>query len=316
MNDFIILDRFGYGSIFNKIYIDYNKKLVKKECINSDGLFKLNNEINIYKFIINNNIKFPIPKIYNMYDNFYVMDYLHDYVSLYKIINNDNCDFYVNKIKSKLNILHSFHKKQVSKEEYYNNLTIEIETKIIERYDKIKDIVNKYNYITTVNGIEILSFNKLLYLINSSIYELINKNQDFVFVPIHGDCQFNNILCNELLDDIIFIDPRGYYGNSTIYGIPEYDDAKLLFALSGYDEFDNRVINELNIDGNELFLEINIIDKNYMNTKDLTTLLMLSIWLGNSHSFKNNEYKTVYSYFIALYFGSLYFSEIVPSKNL
>ena len=52
MNEYIILDRLGYGSNFNNIYIDYNNKFVKKECNNSDGLFKLNNEINIYKFII------------------------------------------------------------------------------------------------------------------------------------------------------------------------------------------------------------------------------------------------------------------------
>jgi thiamine kinase-like enzyme len=242
------------------------------------------------------------------------MDYLYNYVSLYKIINNENFQRYMIKIKSKLDILHSFHKKYISKEEYYNNLNIEIEKKIIERYDKIKNIVNKYNHITVVNGIEIIQFDKLLYLINNSIYELINKKTDFFFVPIHGDCQFNNILYNELIDDIVFIDPRGYYGNSIIYGIPEYDDAKLLFALSGYDEFDNRFINELNIKGNEIYIDFNIIDKDIINKKDLTTLLMLSIWLGNSHSFKNNEYKTIYSYFIALYFGTLYFSR--PSTNL
>ena len=35
-------------------------------------------------------------------------------------------------------------------------------------------------------------------------------------------------------NEIIFIDPRGYFGNTKLYGLKQYDFAKLLFGLSGY----------------------------------------------------------------------------------
>ena len=50
---------------------------------------------------------------------------------------------------------------------------------------------------------------------------------------------FSNIIVNTD-DKIKLIDPRGYFGKSYIYGIKEYDYSKLIFALSGYDEFNNK----------------------------------------------------------------------------
>lgn len=53
----------------------------------------------------------------------------------------------------------------------------------------------------------------------------------------HGDCQ----LTNTLLDNtgkIYFIDPRGYFGKTKIYGDVRYDWAKLYYAICGnFDQF-------------------------------------------------------------------------------
>jgi hypothetical protein len=117
-------------------------------------------------------------------------------------------------------------------------------------------------------------------------------------------------LYNSEKDDFIFIDPRGYYGNSKIYGIPEYDFAKILFALSGYDEFDNREINTLDISGNNININLFFLDKNILNINNLEILLMYNIWLGNAECFmKNNEIKGIYSYFIALFLGTLFINK-------
>ena len=51
----------------------------------------------------------------------------------------------------------------------------------------------------------------------------------------------------------MFIDPRGYFGRSKILGIKEYDLAKILYGISGYDTFNNN--------NNFLFSEINIAEK-------------------------------------------------------
>jgi hypothetical protein len=39
---------------------------------------------------------------------------------------------------------------------------------------------------------------------------------------------------------------------------------------------------------------------------DFISQLVVSIWMGNAHCFKQNKFKAVYSYFIAAYYASLY----------
>jgi hypothetical protein len=247
------------------------------------------------------------------------MQYFNNYEPLYKVFNlidnSRKCEL-VNKIKQDLNNLHNSSKKYISKDEYYLNLKIEIEEKIQNRFNSIKNIIEKYGFIKKVNNIEIISFEEILLNINKKIYDLIelSNSSDFYFTPLHGDCQFNNILYNIEKDDFIFIDPRGYYGNSDIYGIHQYDFAKILFALSGYDEFDNREINKLDIDKNNINIDIYFLDKNILNSNNLETLLMYNIWLGNAECFiKNNEIKGIYSYFISLYLGTLYINNNIKS---
>ena len=178
----------------------------------------------------------------------------------------------------------------------------------MERYEIICPLVNKYTYINKINNIKFIPFYDLIKLINNEIYKIVNSMDEYYFVPIHGDCQFNNILYNVDTDDIIFIDPRGYFGKSEIFGILEYDTAKINFALTGYDEFDNRIIDNLDITDDNINIIINILDNNIILEKNICNLLMLSIWLSNSHCFINNEKKTMYSYYIARYLGTLYFT--------
>lgn len=57
------------------------------------------------------------------------------------------------------------------------------------------------------------------------------------FKLLHGDCTFSNIMLRN--GDIpILIDPRGYFGNTELYGDEAYDWAKLYYSLvSNYDQF-------------------------------------------------------------------------------
>lgn len=53
----------------------------------------------------------------------------------------------------------------------------------------------------------------------------------------HGDCQLTNTLLNDE-GKIYFIDPRGYFGKTKIYGDVRYDWAKLYYAICGnFDQF-------------------------------------------------------------------------------
>jgi len=311
-------NRIGYGSNFNKIYIDPNTNTIKKVCFNDYGMKKITYEKKFYEFLINHTIDFPVPKIHCFLENGYIMNYLYDYIPLYKIFticDKEKQNEIMIKITDYLKNLHNSNKIFVSKDEYYKHLDIEINMKLLQRYEVIKSLVQKYDYIKTVNMIEIIPFHKLVDLIQKEIYKIVNvtNKNEYFFIPIHGDCQFNNILYNEQNQNLCFIDPRGYYGESEIFGIPEYDYAKIIFALTGYDEFDNRRVDQLIINGDNISISIdNVLDTTAcswsISSNKLGYLLMLSIWLGNSHCFINNENKAVYSYFIGLYLGSKYFT--------
>jgi len=55
---------------------------------------------------------------------------------------------------------------------------------------------------------------------------------------IHGDPTFSNMLVAG--ERVVFIDPRGYFGKTRLFGDPAYDWAKLLYsALTNYDQFNH-----------------------------------------------------------------------------
>lgn len=60
------------------------------------------------------------------------------------------------------------------------------------------------------------------------------------FCFIHGDCTFSNTLVRPD-GSVVFIDPRGYYGHTELFGDVAYDYAKLYYSLAGnYDQFNRR----------------------------------------------------------------------------
>lgn len=75
------------------------------------------------------------------------------------------------------------------------------------------------------------------------------------FRVIHGDPTFSNTLISND-GRVYFIDPRGYFGYTEIYGDEDYDFAKLYYSVVGnYDKF-NRKRFTLEIHENEVNLEI------------------------------------------------------------
>ena len=303
------LKRHGYGSNFNKLFIDLSFNTIRKECFHSDGMKKIRCEISFLQFLIDNNVHFPVPQIHEILPNGYVMGFMQDYIPLYRIYKSIDQTIVLPDIMEKLNILHSYDKRITSHDVYLTNLLAETRDKIYERFKVTEEIVSKYNLVKSVNGVQIYAFDYIIESLNNRIIELVRRKKEFYFVPIHGDCQFNNVLIHPKTNRICFIDPRGYYGNMEIYGIEEYDFAKILFALSGYDNFDNSANSDLNIDNvSDIEIQTNILDVGFLNN-NLETLIMLTIWLGNAHCFAKNETKAAYSYFIAMYYSTLFLNK-------
>lgn len=303
----------GYGSFLTKIE-KLSDKLLLKYSISDYGNFRIENEIAFYKNIIINEIDFPMPKIYNIKNNLFYIEYLKDYITCEEYLKNnktskDNIINIINIVNSHLIKLQ--HKTiNVSLDIFEEDLKLETYKKIYSRLNEINDIIKKYEFIEYVNKFKILDINSIINFIEKYINNYINSykssNNNYVYYPVHGDLQLNNILINNKNFDIKYIDPRGFFGNTKFYGMKEYDYAKLYFGLGGYSYFDTKNVYNLDIIDNNINIDIDINKhKEYdYNNMNIINIFIICIWLGNAHCFKNNENKLIESYFYALYVAS------------
>jgi tRNA A-37 threonylcarbamoyl transferase component Bud32 len=290
-----IIKRNGYGSNFNILYLNIDNTIITKKTINEYGINKLKYEINFYKFIIDNKINLKIPTIlYYDYETIVMK-----YIKQHKL----NIDYFYIIIKN-LSNLHDYNNIKVDKSYFKKILFEETIMKINERYIIIKDIIEKNNNIKYINNIELLNFNKIINELTNYFNLYIDNLNEYILQPIHGDPQYNNIIFNN--NDVFFIDAKGIFGSSIIYGIKEYDIAKIFFSLSGYEIFDNMTIDNININDNNLNIDfINIPNFNLYHNSKLVKYLFITIWLSNAHIFIKEPYKAITSFYIGLYFSTL-----------
>ena len=108
--------------------------------------------------------------------------------------------------------------------------------KTISRLGQISELVpfGKEKYIT-VNGKKCRNVFYHFEELEKKLDVLKTNCPDFRF--IHGDCTFSNLMVRD--DNTpVFIDPRGYFGFTELYGDVRYDWAKLYYSIVGnYDQF-------------------------------------------------------------------------------
>ena len=311
-----------FHRFFNEIKVK-NGNLMKRP-INEMGENIFDKESNWYKFLMNhpyqNDFIFPIPQIRVINSNkntkYMIMEYLENYIPLYKYLNmNPNeCEFLIEKVLNETHILHKIESKDVSKIEFLHDLKMEIYDKIKNRIEDIKPILESIPYLQKVNNIQIDSFEVILEKIkNIFLNEYISHKNKFKYSLIHGDLNFSNLLIHPQTKDIRFIDPRGYFGNSTIFGPSEYDEAKILYGIMGYDNFNtNSAFQPTQLNLQDLSIEFTISKypvsdyflHNHFNKFHYAFLTI--IWLGLAQYNKNNYWKCVCSYYHGLYIGTKY----------
>jgi hypothetical protein len=293
----------NYGFVFNKITIENN--IFKKTPKNEVGQNKIKNEGEFYLYIKNNNISFSMPKLIDYSNNELSLEYIENSIILTNKITDKNVKFYIDLIKKNINIIHSIH-KPITSNILKIDMEIEFKNKILQRFNEFDWENNSlYKSIKCVNNIKIHNVDYYCDIIYKKLYRYLNDRQCYNL--IHGDIHLGNILLDSS-KNILFIDPRGYFGETKLFGIKEYDYAKLLFGISGYSFFDNLIINELNIV--ESNLEINFIkDFEYIfeisQFDKITILICLSIWLANNSCFTNIN-KKITSIMIAYYYCEKY----------
>jgi hypothetical protein len=293
----------NYGFTFNNITIrgfEFNKNYK-----NLLGKNKINNEIKFYLYINKNELDFPMPELINYDDGNITIRYIENSFPLTNKIISSNITEYINKIKSHFCIIHNIQKK-VSQDVIKRDLNIELNIKIMNRfneYDWDSNLI--YKSIKSVNNVKIKNIYYYTQILEKKIIQYFETRNYYNL--IHGDTHLGNILLDKN-DNIYFIDPRGYFGESSLFGIYEYDYAKLLFGLSGYSVFDNMIIDEINVKDNNI--EINFIKEyEYIFESNLfdgiTILLCLSIWLSNNSCFSNIN-KKITSLMISCYYCEKY----------
>jgi hypothetical protein len=163
----------NYGFSFNNIEICDG--IVIKSAKNDYGKRKIQNEIGFYNYIISNNIQFPIPTIVATdYSNaVFTMEFLRDHCVATTRINYSNI---IQPILNNLHLLHTHIVLDVPKETYIQQLLIETNTKIIERYNDTNwNAIWQTYKITRVNNTKIHDISYYVQKINLHIHSIINS---------------------------------------------------------------------------------------------------------------------------------------------
>lgn len=188
------------------------------------------------------------------------------------------------------------------KEAYYS--------KTMDRLGKIRDLIPFADRkAIIVNGRECRN----VYYYKRELERKLDSVRCDRFAFIHGDCTFSNLMLRDDKEPV-FIDPRGYFGYTQLYGDPNYDWAKLYYSIVGnYDRFNLKDFH-LTIDEDSAELEIasnrwEALEQDFfaMSSADPQTIKLLHavIWLSLT-TYAWQDYDSICG---AFYNGLYYFEE-------
>lgn len=290
---------------FNKVTIKDNNFI--KEGIDEQGKKLAIREKAWYKWLENKNYT-KMPKIYS-YEPF-SMELINGKNIFEYNLNLEQKKVILKKIIDALNELHSFEKIDTdyfSIQEAYINKTF-------DRLSTIRDMIPfAQNKAIKVND----RICKNIYFYKDELEKAVNNMKTKEFKFIHGDCTFSNMMLKDNCEPI-FIDPRGYFGYTELFGDARYDWAKLYYSIVGnYDKF-NRKKFKLSLLENEVKLEIESNNwedtssyffellKDEVNEKEIK-LLHAIIWLSLT-TYAWEDYDSIIG---AFYNGIYYLEEVL-----
>ncbi len=290
--------QFPVSRYFNDVHI--GEKVVIKNARDPKFVSLLEDEINWYRYMGSKGFA-AIPKI-NNYKPLTLerINGMHPH-KIMNLSHNEKIGL-ITKIIQKLDEMHSLERQSVNREDLYKVYV----NKTLERIKPVSKMLNLHSgkkYVVNGKKVEVLTPSE------SAVIKGMFNELSYVhyFSPIHGDPTFSNILVTKG-KEIKFIDPRGYFGDSKIYGDPRYDFAKLYYsAVGNYDQF-----NEQNFKFKLQFDEVTIrissstyenvlpdLDFYSVNIKDIEILHSL-IWLSLSGYLINDLDSMMASYFHGL----------------
>lgn len=288
-----LLNKTTFCRFFNKI--DFVDNFVIKHCIDVNYQSLIQDEIKWYEFL-KNKIDF-IPEIIST--NPLTLSKIEG-IQLHKENISDSLKPKIlDCIFSNLDKLHSLDKQPAIQ----SDLNDVYFAKTFNRIDSvscmipfINDEYIKINGRMNLNPIHKNNIEKFIEQIKS-----IKVNE---YNIIHGDITFSNIIFEN--SKAYFIDPRGHFGNTKIYGDKNYDWAKLYYSVNGnYDSINTKEF-EVCINGKEVELNIKsnkfehlsnyVLQASKMNLFSMELMHSL-IWLSLTGYVKEDIDSILYSYY-------------------
>jgi len=232
---------------FNRITIESDA--VIKEAIDKQGKKLARLEKKWYEFAMQNGID-AIPKIYQ--------------TTPLKMerINGRNVYEYANEkteiLKKIINALKNLHETKQAPVDTFS-IKAAYYGKTMDRLRKVRDLIPfAENRSIIVNRRECRN----VFFYKRELEKALDSLKCDHFSFIHGDCTFSNIMLRDN-GKPVFIDPRGYFGNTELFGDPNYDWAKLYYSIAGnYDRFN---LKDFRLEIGENTVELKIESNNWEN---------------------------------------------------
>lgn len=241
---------------FNKIEIDND--IITKTGINEHGLRIAIDERNWYKHVISLGYE-NIPLIYNF--NPLKMKLVKGRnIYEYDCITKSQKKEILSKLIIAIKNLHSLEpQKKVIIEDVENTYL----NKTFERLEKVKNLIPfADNEFIKING----KYYKNIFFVKEELTSKVKSTYPKKFSLIHGDCTFSNMMFDTFDMKAVLIDPRGYFGNTKLYGDEDYDWAKFYYSLKGnYDQFN---LKKFMIDIQKNNVELSIKTNNWEDMED------------------------------------------------
>ena len=298
----------GYITRYFNTISEVNETTLLKESTCPYGDKIINDELLFYKFCSLKGYT-GVPAILKFNTNSFEMEKIvgKTVYTTFLIKQYDAQCTIIKNIISTLQRLHTW-KIPVNKNNLNTDIYIEFYDKVRSRLNNVKPLLDEFSFIKSVNNITIIdSADTIIETLFKNIQEYFSL-QESQYTVIHGDPHMSNMMID---NTIKFIDPRGYFGKTKIFGLPEYDIGKILYSLSGFDIFNNDekfcfFISNTNID-----VPINNVMNNFIHLfegydKNLLLNMVILHWFGLTDYSKTNIHKCVSAYYYGLYLYHTY----------
>lgn len=293
--------QFPVSRFFNNIEI--KGETVIKHSLNPKFKYLLDDEINWYKYMENVNFT-GVPEVLS-YEPLKLKRIRGMHPHQIKGLSHDDKLNIIEEIIKRLHEVHSVKRSPVISQDLYYMY-------IIKTIDRITPVVKmlklKPNQRFIVNGkkVEAVTPDNLRNIMD----QFKRLTAISFFCTIHGDPTFSNTFVTNK-NEIKFIDPRGSFGNTKIFGDPRYDLSKLYYsAIGNYDQFNygnfeirkNFPEIEFKINSSQFEFTDEIFEKNFGHYYRDIKILHALIWLSLSGYVLNDYDAMIAAYFIGLYY--------------